>query len=52
MGFTPAEIRKMSVWETRVIFEADSEAKGGGDGGTLSDGEKDEIWEWMKSKEA
>lgn len=49
MGFTPAEIGAMSIWEYAAQVDAYIAAHSSPD--TMTSGEMDEIWTWMQSKE-
>jgi hypothetical protein len=50
MGISPAEAKKMSVWEFGAVSERWIEAHDTDRhrDGRLSEGEKDEIWTWMQ----
>jgi hypothetical protein len=51
MGISPVEAKKMSVWELAAVSERWVEAHDTGQhDGKLSDGEKDEIWAWMRQE--
>jgi hypothetical protein len=51
MGISPAEAKKMSIWEFSAVAERWIEAHDGGQrDGKLSKEEADEIWDWMQSK--
>jgi hypothetical protein len=52
MGISPAEVKKMSVWEMAAVTERWIEAHDTGDDrkGKLDEDEKDEIWAWMQAK--
>ena len=51
MGISPAEVKKMSVWEMAVVTERWVEAHDTGDRkGRLDENEKDEIWAWMQTQ--
>jgi len=53
MGISPVEAKKMSVWELAAVEERWFEAHDTGQrDGKLSEGERDEIWEWMQSQPA
>lgn len=49
MGFTPQQVDAMSVWQVMSICEGYAEVHAVKDT-KLSEGEKDEIWEWMQEK--
>lgn len=49
MGFAPAEVKAMSVFEYLSALEAFHEANNPGGGGKLSESEKDELWEWLQA---
>lgn len=55
MGISPAEAKKLSIWELNAVAERWIEAhaiegQDGKAGDKLSSGEKDEIWAWMQSR--
>ena len=51
MGISPAELKKMSVWEMAAVTERWIEAHDTGDRkGKLDEDEKDEIWAWMQEQ--
>jgi hypothetical protein len=48
MGFTPQQVNDMSVWQFNAVaigFAQQYEASG------LSASEKDELWDWLQSKD-
>lgn len=52
MGFPPSEIDRMSMWQFFAAMDGWVTAKGGGNSNALSEAEKDDIWEWMQTKES
>lgn len=50
MGFTPAQVNEMSMWQFMAAIEGYAKVNNPEDD-SISDQEVDEIWEWMKSKE-
>lgn len=51
MGFSPQQINQMSIWEFNALVDGWMKANDSSGGTTLSESEKDEIWEWMQGKE-
>ena len=49
MGFSPAEVKKMSVFEYLAALDGFAEANNPEPAGKLSDTEKDELWEWLQA---
>lgn len=52
MGFAPSEIDRMSQWQFFAAMDGWMKANGGDGGSSLSESEKDEIWEWMQAMES
>lgn len=52
MGFPPSEVDRMSQWQFFAAMDGWMKANGSGGDGHLSQVEKDEIWEWMQTKES
>lgn len=50
MGFSPAEVKKMSVFEYLAALDGFAEANNPDAGGKLSDSEKDELWEFINGR--
>lgn len=51
MGFTPQQVNEMSMWQFNAALEGYVEANIAGDkAGKMSDGEAEEIWEWMQER--
>lgn len=46
LGFTPQEVRRMSMWQFMAAVDGYVKANSTDDGG-LSQKEKDELWEWV-----
>lgn len=51
MGFSPVDIGKMSLWQYLAAVEGFAEAHDPEGQNKLSDHEKDDLWDWLKSKE-
>lgn len=52
MGFSPQQINQMSIWEFNALVDGWMKANDSSGGGTtLSESEKDDIWEWMQGKD-
>lgn len=51
MGFSPQQINLMSIWEFNALVDGWMKANDSSGVTTLSESEKDEIWEWMQGKE-
>jgi hypothetical protein len=47
MGFSPQQVNAMSVFEYMAALDGFIKANGQADK-TLSDREKDELWEWVQ----
>jgi hypothetical protein len=55
MGISPADVKRMSIWEFAAVAERWIEAHDTGErgkGDRLDDATKDEIWDWMKATSA
>jgi hypothetical protein len=50
MGFSPAEVDRMSVWQFMAALDGYIEANSSDEDKSLSGQEADEIWEWLQSK--
>jgi hypothetical protein len=51
MGISPAEAKRMSMWELAAVTERWIEAHDvEGARGRLNAEEKDELWEWVQAK--
>lgn len=50
MGFSPQEVNAMSVWQFMAAVDGYVKAHSQEDG-TLSEKEKDDVWEWLQSKD-
>jgi hypothetical protein len=49
MGYTPAEIGAMSIWEYSAVVDGYIEANSAPE--TMTGSEMDDIWNWMQTKE-
>lgn len=47
MGFTPEQVRRMSLWEWSAVVNGYIEANSPKDAGKLSESEKDELFAWI-----
>jgi hypothetical protein len=50
MGFTPQQVDQMTVWQFFAAVDGFVKANGGAADSTLSETEKDEIWDWMQAR--
>lgn len=48
MGFSPAEVKAMSVFEYLAALEGFSEANNPDQPGKLSQDEIEDLWDWVK----
>jgi hypothetical protein len=52
MGVAPSELKRLTVWEFSAVADRWIEAHEASDkpGSRLSENEKDELWDWMKTR--
>ncbi len=50
LGFTPRDIKEMSMWEFMAALEGYVKANSADDG-KMSSAEVDDVWKWMQEKE-
>ncbi|MGR9420665.1 hypothetical protein [Rhizobium leguminosarum] len=50
LGFTPQDVKSMSMWEFMAALEGYVKANSADDG-KLSSAEVDDVWTWMQGKE-
>lgn len=48
MGYSPQEIRAMSIFQYLAALDGFIKANSSDDENVLSDKEKDELWEWLE----
>lgn len=48
MGFSPQQVREMSIWQFTAAWDGFVQANSPEDKG-LSDAEVDDLWEWIES---
>jgi hypothetical protein len=48
MGFTPQQVNEMSIWQFMSALDGYSKANSAEGDKSLSDSEKDELWEWLQ----
>lgn len=54
VGFTPQEVDRMSIWQFHAAVEGWVEAHAApaeGTTNTLSESEKDDLWNWLQAKD-
>lgn len=49
MGFSPQQVRAMSMFQYFAALDGFMRANSPDDQAALSDKEKDEIWDWLES---
>ncbi|MEZ2132465.1 MULTISPECIES: hypothetical protein [unclassified Sinorhizobium] len=49
MGFTPADVKAMSMWEFLASVDGYVRAQGGEE--KMSNAEAEDLWQWLQSKE-
>lgn len=52
MGIMPSEFKRMTVWELNAVTErwVEAHTPSDGPGSRLTPDERDEIWDWMQTK--
>ncbi len=50
LGFTPNDIKALSMWEFMAALEGYVKANSS-DGGKMTSAEVDDVWTWMQEKE-
>lgn len=51
MGFTPQEVRRMSIWQYLAALEGYVLAHNPDADKALTESEKDDIWQWLQGKD-
>lgn len=49
MGFSPAEVNRMSIWQFTQAVEGFNKANNPDAGNELSQAEADDLWQWLQS---